>query len=401
MDTIQVTIDRLGDKGQGIGHLEDGKVIFVPRSVPGDVVAVSVVEERKSFARGIVCDMVKKSEYRQPVDCASFAKGCGGCQLPHISYTEQVRAKHQAVARALRNITTADTQWPAMWSPETSWHWRRRACVEWDTSGENTSVVIGFFEYRSKDLVDYEYCPQLEAPLAQLVQKACEILRSKVSGSGKIQFVAGDDGKVHIAILGEGRKAVQGLLSLPKVVGVQCNGKSHGQSGVVVDGIANISASTFAQASRAGNQALRDIVRQCVEQAKGNNILELFCGSGNLTSVLPAESVVVAVDRDVRHAPSLDNVTFVSSAVTTYLKKNKAVVDLCLLDPPREGALRAMDFIAHTTRSDIVYVSCHPATLARDGAKLLAHGWKLSEVHTIDMMPHTAHTEVVARFVKA
>lgn len=340
-----IEITALAAGGDGIGRDENGRVTFVPRTAVGDRVEVRFVEEKKKFARGEVVRIVEPSRDRIDPPCKHFVEGCGGCQWQHITREAQLAAKQSIVEGALRKVTTKIDR---IEDPAPPYGWRRRARfhVEGGTQG--------LYALDSNRLIAIEQCPQLEPAL----DDARRSLRPP-------------DGELYIARSTRGDIAV-------------------GDEPLEIEPGLVVRARDFAQASAAGNARLVELVRAAVGKGPGK-LLELYAGAGNFTrgfvedgwDVL-ASDVVLPVQPPAR---------FEVGQAAQVLARRKGSVDAIVLDPPRSGAAETIAGILRLGPKKIVYVSCDPATLARD-AQALA-GYRVERVTPIDLMPQTSHVEVV------
>ncbi len=393
---MDVDIESLAAGGDGVGRVE-GKVVFVPRTAPGDGVRARVVEDKKSFMRGELEAVVRPSPDRVEPPCPLFRAGtCGGCQWQHVAYTAQAGAKQEIVRTALRRLITAGLALEPIAAPVPEYHWRRRARLHW-VRRHKGEVIIGFHAPRSDRITDVPACPQLDPALEAVLAPLHELLGPGVTGTGEIDLVAGQGGKVHVAIHGPCDPAAAEALA-PAVAGVRLGKRTFGAPSVELEPGLRGSADQFAQASAAGNAALIAIVDAASAPREGQRILELHAGSGNFTRVLANGAAhVLAIDSAVQpgSAGNTEHRRADAATETAALAAAAEHFDLAVLDPPRTGDLPAVRALADLGSARIVYVSCDPATLARDADVLLAAGYRPERAWPVDLMPQTAHVEVV------
>lgn len=419
---VVVKIESLAFGGDAVGHDADGRVVFVPAAAPGDEVEVVVTEERRGWARGEPTRIVTASTDRVEPACPRFAEGCGGCQWPHVTMAAQQAAKHEIVRNALRHVV--ENVDPLV-VPTPAWRWRRRARLHWGRRPEGTPVVIGYTARRSHRLLAIGACPQLEAPLEAALAVVGPALAPHLFGAGELWLLAGGQGAVHVVV------AARGIRYLEEVAR-EIVGRAGIAGAVLRDGSASVAlgaeeidmadeavpfwaaADSFAQASAQGNAALRRLVLAEAAVGPSSRVLELYAGSANFTrdlaaragSVVAVEEVAPAVELGRRNLASrglADRVRWVRGRVERAVAAEAdGQFDVVLLDPPRAGV--ANDVIVGLARvapARIVYVSCDPATLARDIVAITGgRRYRVVKVIPVDLMPQTYHVEVVVTLEK-
>lgn len=339
--SLRLEITDVAFGGDGVARHE-GRVVFIPLTAPGDTVEARVVSERKGFLRAEVERVLTPSPDREEPGCRHFGR-CGGCCYQHMRYEAQLAMKQRQVREALARIgkiPDARVE-PIVPSPQ-PYGYRNRIAVH------AAGGVVGFWSRDGATLVDVERCPIA----SDEVNSRLGDLRERVPSEG------------HFSLRERG---------LPR--------------------------SGFAQSNRFLRDALRDAVAAALAPG-GESLFEGFCGSGFFTVAL-AESFreVEACDVDarlLRDAPRSPNITWRCGSAEEWLVRSKA--DAVLLDPPREGLSRGViDALVKRSPARLVYVSCDPATLARDAARL-AGALRLESVRPIDLFPQTAQIECVAVF---
>ncbi|MBT8495458.1 MAG: TRAM domain-containing protein [Deltaproteobacteria bacterium] len=399
-ERIELRIDEIAAGGDGVGRDTDGRVTFVPRAAPGDLLEVELVQVRKDFARGRVVSVVQASKHRIEAPCRYFAKGrCGGCQWQHISMDEQRRSKLAIAKRALRKLVDAGLELGPLLTPVADYHWRRRARLHWFRAPAATRAEIGFFAPKSQFVSDVGECLQLSEQLSSALAATRSALGPSLHGRGTLHLLEGTEG-AHVAIEGACRPgAAESLASAAGIAGVRLNDRVFGAESVTIDG-AGASADDFAQASDAGNQAIRQLVAQLSGPwRQGARVLELYAGAGNLTSALAGARVTAVERQPQRHTGAevewrVGDAAEVTAALATAGERFEGVV----LDPPRQGAKDAMPEVVRLAPAHVVYVSCNPATLARDAQVLAEAGYRPTQGQVVDSMPQTSHLEVIVAF---
>lgn len=364
-------VTALAAGGDGVARDEAGRVTFVPRTAPGDRVSIRLVVEKKAFARGELLEVTVPSPDRVAPPCESFVAGCGGCAWQHVARPAQLAAKQAIVAGALRKL---EVPVEPIADPCPPYGWRRRARFH------VSSGKLGLYALGTHRVIPLAHCPQLEPGLDAVL--AAVLAASPPDG--ELAVVRGHRGDVAVAVARPWRGA-KALVGRARIVGVIAGDERHGEPTVELEPGLVGGPWEFAQASAAGNAALVATARAALGSGPGR-LLELYAGSGNLTRGFRADGWdVVATD-----LPSAAHV------VETVAGPFDAIV----LDPPRTGAADAIAGIAKLAPSVIVYVSCDPATLARDASQLVAAGYRAERAWPLDVMPQTAHVEVVLRLVR-
>lgn len=393
MSIVDLHIASLAAGGDGVARDASGRVTFVPRTAPGDRVRVKLVTEKASFARGELLEVLAPSASRVAPACSAFERGCGGCQWLHVDRPAQLETKQALVASALRGLDGLVIEPIA--DPAPSLGWRRRARFH------SRNGRLGLYVGRTREVVPLARCPQLDPAL----DAALQFLASKSLPDGEVALLANARGEVAVGIEREWAPA-SALIGHAGIVGVLAGPTSRwGEPVLEIDADPQflVGASgvwvgpwDFAQASATGNAALVEIARTALGPGPGV-VLELYAGSGNLTRAFSADGWTVHPTDIVEPARAIPN--FSVGSVERILA-SAGSTDAVVLDPPREGAAAAVSGIAALAPRTIVYVSCDPATLARDASRIVAAGYRADRAWPVDLMPHTAHVEVVLRLVR-
>ncbi|MFO7561301.1 MAG: RsmD family RNA methyltransferase [Enhygromyxa sp.] len=432
-----VEIRDLAHGGAGVGRVvdsEESRVCFVEGALPGERVRVALDAEHKRWLRGHVLEVLTPAPERVEPPCP-IADRCGGCSWQHVDPAAQARFKGQIVAGQLRRITkSADHEPPVVPSPKPLGY-RRRARVHYRREAQaEGGLVLGFFGHRSHEIVDNRRCIVLEPALDWAVQQLRRWVehlpdRGEVHGlTNGTEVVLGLPGVRHSPELEAAiRELIEGSASGESpgiLVGVQLRGgrervgvgrtwlelDAHGPLPPVVQG-----PFTFSQAQAGQNAALVEHV-VAMARPQDRRVLELHAGVGNFTRALARvakrvwtvdgdREAVASLQRSVeRWGLSINPKRGQAEILLGKLAAGKRHYDVVVCDPPRAGIgeQAARDLIRVATRR-IVYVSCDPATLARDLAVMTAEGspFDLVDLRVFDMMPMTAEVEVVAVLERA
>jgi len=390
-----VRIGSLAAGGDGVGHLEDGRVVFVPLSAPGDLVRVRIVEESRRYVRGEIDEVVEPGASRVEPFCQHFGD-CGGCSWQHLDYAAQRIAKAGILRDALRRIGGCDlgAEGIEVTASPSPYGYRGRTRVL-EMEGR-----LGYRARGSHRLCVVESCPVLWEPVAsELGRLARERAAARDrADSGSVlewEICAGSDGRVRSSRLGPD--------SLRRT-----SGQGGPRISIEVAGEAlQLSPGTFSQA----NVLLLDRLVTSVGEAvgEGHLLVELFAGAGMFTLPLARRfEQVVAVEgspgaaEDLRAnlgTANLHGVEVHEAPVETWLAADSSArPDAVLLDPPRSGLPPgAAEGLVRLEAARIAYLSCDPATLARDVALLRAGGYGLTAVEGFDLFPQTPHVEALVR----
>jgi len=374
----KIEITRVAAGGDGVGHI-DGKVSFVPYGLPGDHVDIDIVKKEKNFMRGTIANISEPSPHRVTADCPVFEQ-CGGCTWLHFGYPGQAQWKQQIVQDSFKRIGRLDVD--VTWVDDESLRtgYRTRATFR------SVEGKWGFLEEKSHRVVPIDACPLLHPNLNAAVDK--------------LQGVS-MDASVEITVNPEGDDClVWTKVPQPKLEerfgscnAEQQEGELHG---FLFDGTPIVNG-CFSQSSLLLNRMLVNVVDRCIDTSE--SILDLYCGSGNFTLHYAKNSELVGIDQTIpaieAAAQLAPNAYFPGDeAVMSSWIQNKAW-DTIVLDPPRVGAKAIVDALAKCKASQIVYISCDPATLARDVRTLSESDWNVHSVTAVDMFPNTSHIETV------
>ncbi len=391
----EIEIESLASSGEGVGRLDEGKVVFVRDTAPGDRVRISGRHVNKGFARAEVLSLVEVAASRTTPRCPVFGR-CGGCAWQHIDYEEQCRSKEKILVDALTRIG-GYPELPAIRivpSP-LRYHYRTRTRLRVSREG------IGFHRAQSNRIEAIRNCPVLVPEL----DRELEVLAERVA-RGEVDLDA-DEVEWELAIGDEG-----GARSLRVDSNSASETARRKESDEVFlrvgpDRVA-ISEGGFFQANASLRNLLVDRVIESSTASRTESLIELYAGAGFFTlslagrfeKVVSVESDRLAVsdlEANLAHAHRV-NVEVVRGRVEASLADfaNRRP-DVLFLDPPRTGLARgAAERLAAVGASRIVYLSCNPASLSRDLAGLRVAGYRLDSVEAFDLFPQTPHVEALA-----
>ncbi len=385
-DIIEVETERLAFGGEAVARL-GGFTLFIPFAAPGERVRVRITEKKKNFARAVIEEILRPAVERRAPRCPHFGE-CGGCHLQHIPYTSQIEAKSEFIRDSLARIGRIEWADKIEIRRSVEYGYRSRAQIKVDRSGDQ--VRIGFNRRASHSVCDVESCPVLSDDL----NSALTTLRSKLQSGDAPQ-----KDEFEIAASREGVSISPSLEGLP-------TGALEQRVG---DYTYRFSPSVFFQ----GNSLLlEEMIAESVGEKRGALAVDLFAGVGLFTlpmARLYKRVIGIEAEREaVRFAKEnlagniIQNVEFHCAAVEHWLEnfETTETIDFLLLDPPRSGAALAIEEIARLRPSRIAYVSCDPATLARDLRKILDAGYELKQISGFDLFPQTYHVETIAQLAR-
>lgn len=426
MSQQTVTIDNLAFGGDGAARLEDGRVVFVPRTIPGEVVTIEVTKSKKSWARAKVVEVVEPSPDRVKSACPQF-KRCGGCQFWHMKYDAELRHKTDAARESIERVSHSTIPDPEIIGAPGDARYRNRATFH-IKSGD-----VGFYAPGTQKVVDIEECPVVDERIERARRLLAPVVKKLKVGDLFIETAGPDEVVVvvetnasaqevrgttqEVARIAEKNSLIRGAIVEGKqredrlVVGEPTPDASEAIQGG--PGHFVVPARRFRQGNQAMNFKLVRHVQELVEQIGPTNVLELFAGMGNLTGSIGRkvehvdafefDTDAVATGRSVLNAMGLMNVRLKRANLSENpLPKGEVdSYDLVVLDPPRSGATEVCEALANSGINDVVYVACDAACLGRDAKTLLESGYEWESVTMLDMFPRTAHVETVAHFRKA
>lgn len=413
MEAVEIT--GITSEGAGVGRLDDGRVTFVHRTAPGDLARVRVTEEKARWTRAELVDVLEPGPGRREAPCPHYDR-CGGCTLEHLTYAAQLEAKAGVAADALQRIGGLDVGVPPVTpSPSTS---RYRNRVTFTLRRGRDGVIAGFHELEAPDrLVDItDACLLPEQPLAT----AWGELRSSWGPNAR-RLPSGDElrltlrssrvGEVALMVDGgyaPGRAAelvdaVDGLVALwhrPEGSGRYrlLAGEATLRDDWSGDDL-ELSGDVFTQVNREAAALLERHVLDRVLADGPGRVLDAYCGVGLHARRLEREGVeVVGIEahpRAVAEARRAAPDSRILEGTVAERLPESLPVDVAILNPPRAGVeAGAVEWLAAEGPERIVYVSCDPATLARD-LKRLGDRYEVAEIRCFDMFPQTAHVETV------
>jgi 23S rRNA (uracil1939-C5)-methyltransferase len=418
MITFDLHLTTITHGGAALGRHE-GRAIFVPYALPGETVSVEIMQDKGRYAFARLVEVLEPSPNRVTPPCPYFGPtACGGCQWQHIDYQTQLGLKAEIVADQLARIggITDPTVHPVL-PDDSGWAYRNHAQFHPAPEGG-----LGFqsapshdqAEGQSRRVVAIEECPILHPLLSNLYatldldMEGLHRLGLRVgtaTGDQMLIFEVAQDLPPSLEI----DLPVSCVLLLSDGQHANLIGHNH-----ITETVANhtyrISAPSFFQINTSQAEQLVRLVLECLDLRGDETVLDAYCGVGLFTVPLAERAGLVvgielapsAIADMMENTADLDNVDIIEGPVEAVLPDLDLSLDAAVVDPPRAGVDRfALDALIASHPARVVYVSCDPATLARDAKRLARAGYRLVEVQPVDMFPQTYHVESVALFVAA
>jgi 23S rRNA (uracil1939-C5)-methyltransferase len=433
-EPVRATIESLSHEGRGVCHVE-GKVVFVSRALPGEEVMFRYTQQRSKFDLGDVVEVLEPSPQRIEPRCPHFGV-CGGCSLQHLSPADQIATKQQRLLENLEHLGKVTPE--EVLPPLTAQHWgyRRKARLGVKYMRREQVVRVGFRERHSAFLTDAKQCDVLHPTVGSRLSELAELV-NQLSVRDKVPQIEVAIGDQHAALVfrhleplsredeqrlsefgqanelviftqSGGPRTIQRLWPVPEAGDDFHLGYRLPNYNVELQ----FRPTDFTQVNAELNRQMIDRAIDMLDLGPEDRVLDLFCGLGNFSlplarragAVVGVEGEQGLVERAEENAcrNGLDNVEFHATDLTGDLSVEPWYgkgFNKLLLDPPRSGAAVVVEHLPQPLPELIVYVSCDPATLARDAGVLVhQHGYRLLKAGVMDMFPHTAHVESIALF---
>jgi 23S rRNA (uracil1939-C5)-methyltransferase len=429
-EPAQAFVESLSHDGRGVARVE-GRAVFIDGSLPGETVAFRYTRLRRDFAEGRVEEVLEPSPERVEPFCAHFGV-CGGCALQHLAPEAQIRHKETQLLEQLKRIGKVEPVkvWEPLTGPVAGYRCKARLGVKF--VAKKGRVLVGFREKSSALLADLKRCPVLHPAVGEKLEALAGLifslgLRENIP---QIEVALGDDrhALVFRVMDDPNRDDLARLSDFGAAHGFDIYLQRHGPASLSplypenppppgyaledFDVDFRFQPGEFTQVNPAINRAMVARALELLDPRPEETVLDLFCGLGNFTLPLArrareatgVEGDAGLVERARANARrnGLENVRFHAADLfhpVTGQGWAERSYDKLLLDPSRTGAREILEHVSRWKPSRVVYVSCNPATLARD-AEILVHslGYRLTGAGVMDMFPHTAHVESIALF---
>lgn len=442
-----VSITGLGTNGEGVGKYE-GFTVFVPYALPEEEVKVRITLVKKQYAVGEVVDIVKPSPHRIEPRCEVYGT-CGGCQLQHVTYEEQLKLKTQKVKDVIERLAkdNPDLVLPAL-GPKEPWYYRNK--MQMPVGGQKNKPLMGFYGRGSHDIVDIDTC-YIQQEANNELTRLCRELMVKTStepyneqtGHGSIRHIIGRINRANdewMLVIVSSTKSIPeedvwvktltaafpSLKSIvinhnPKKTNVIMGPKNRLLYGSeqITDYIGHfefhISPHSFFQVNPEQTTVLYEKALEFANLTGEETVIDAYCGTGSISLFLAekakqvigieiVEPAILDARRNAKRNGYTNTEFIVADAAIEMPKLYKKGVepDVIVVDPIRAGCkLEVLEAAAHMQPKRIVYVSCNPSSMARDIAILKEKGYTLVKVQPVDMFPQTAHCEAISLLTRS
>ena len=440
-DILEVSIESISSSGEGISK-PDGFVVFVDGGCPEDILKVKIEHINKNYAKASVVKIIKPSKYRVEPFCPMY-KVCGSCQLQFVNYDYQLELKRQIVQDTIKAIGGLDTIVETVVPSPQIKEYRRKIQYPISETKNSKRILAGYYKKSSHEIVNIKHCPIQPEICDQII----DFIREKapqfgISGynekkhNGDLRHVVirnsaynGDNLVVLVLnstkIFGKVKDFAKAIYDeFPEVKGV-CANFNFKKTNVILgretallageefieekllDKVFKIGGDTFFQVNPKSAENIFKYVKNEISKSGSPSVLDAYAGIAAFGVVISdVAKTVVSVEenkssiekaKDVIKENNIKNVELFAQDTVKYLKSVKRNFDITILDPPRKGCSQeSLDETLKHTKSKIIYVSCNPATLARDLKYLKEKGCKIDSIRPFDMFCHTYHIENVA-----
>ncbi|HQV72252.1 MAG TPA: 23S rRNA (uracil(1939)-C(5))-methyltransferase RlmD [Dokdonella sp.] len=431
MQNPEVEIESLTHDGRGVARL-DGKTVFVAGALPGERALIRYIKRHRNYDEARVEELLSRSVDRVEPRCPHFGV-CGGCAFQHLPAGRQIEVKQNVLAENFERIGKVS---PERWLPplgDEEWGYRRKGRLSVKWVEQKNKAVVGFREDNPRFIADLSVCHTLLPEVGRRIDALSELIGSLEARReiAQIEIAAGDDTVAlvfrHLLPLVEADREKLKAFGVQHDLAILLQPK--GPDSVhplwpetldlhfrIVEADVDLAFKPldFIQVNAGMNQRMIRRTLDLLDVQADDVVLDLFCGLGNFTLPIARHAAaVVGVEGDeglvARAAANaerndIDNARFhaadllLNHASTAWARAGYGKM---LLDPPRSGAAAVLDYLPRKGTDRIVYVSCHPGSLARDAGILVnRHGFRLAEAGVMDMFPHTAHVESIALFIR-
>jgi 23S rRNA (uracil1939-C5)-methyltransferase len=391
-EVYEVTVEKLVYGGDGLAHIGT-QAVFVPLSAVGDQLRVRITEVERNYARASIEEILSPSPSRRTPPCPHFGR-CGGCQLQHLDYSAQLAAKISFVRESLRRIGGIEWDGEIAIRYAEEFGYRSRAEIK-VARNDDGGPRIGYFRAGTREVWEVSDCLLLLPAANRELQRLHAEPRLIPSDATRVYLTAGDEGVIVTPATGEQERAAE----------IDAAGTAHQR-------IAGLDYSFGVRSFFQSNRLLvEELVKVATAERRGRVAVDLYAGVGLFTlplaqcfeQVYAVEGNRAAAGHGAQNARAnnLSNVRYEAISVEAWLKYKATALprpDLILLDPPRAGAgPQVIKRVAEIAPPALTYISCDPATLARDLRLLLDHRYQITALTVLDMFPQTFHVEAVAQ----
>ena len=441
----EATVTDYTAEGQGVAHI-DGCAVFIPNSIAGEVYRVRIEVAKKNWAAGKIVEILEKSPHRCNRECP-VAKLCGGCDFWHMDYEEETRLKAERVKNCLNRLAGEELEKVEILSAPTCHGYRNKA--QYPVSSKKGRAFAGFFKAGTHEVVENQRClilpeetDRVKDAVMDYVNQYRVTVYDEGSHTGLLRHIyvrrGAVSGQILVCLAVNGRKLpkpeelirrlekIEGFTTLVLSVNTKKGNAVLGDEfitlygpGFIEDTLCGLtfrlSPRSFYQINHHQAQRLYEAAISQAEITKEDTVLDLYCGVGTITlcmasaagKVIGVEVIPQAVEdaKDNARRNGIENAEFFcgdAGAAALELEKQGIKADVVVVDPPRKGLnADTIEALARFSPRRIVYVSCDPATLARDVALLKERGYRLKNALAADLFPRCSHVESIVTLIKA
>lgn len=437
-DIYDANISSYGSEGEGVCKI-DGYTVFVPGAAAGDLARIKIVKALKNYGYGKLIKVISPSADRCVPVCPVAGK-CGGCSIMHLDYDAQLRYKQQKVSDSLKRIGGINVTVEETVASPLQTEYRNK--VSLPVSSENGKIAVGFYAVGSHRVVESDncilqmpFCKEIEKTVVSYMENNGISPYNEETGKGSIRHIfirnGFHSGEIMVVIasakkeLPNEKELVASLSANKNVKSVIINynpKKTNVILGIqsrllygrdfIYDSISGLNFKighrSFYQVNTPVTELLYNKVLELMGDCSEKTVFDIYCGIGTISlfaassakKVIGVEYVPEAVKNARENAKenNIDNAEFYVGDAAEVIKKlyeDGIGADIVILDPPRKGCIDILDTVANISPEKIIYVSCNPATLARDAKVLELSGYRVISVTPYDMFPHTSHVETV------
>jgi len=426
---MKIKIEKLIYEGFGLGHDEAGKAIFVKKSVPGDLLEVEIIKDKKNYSEAVIKNVIQPSPMRVTPRCPHFGS-CGGCNHQNIDYNDQLRLKGEIFAETLSRAKVETAPLPIIPGSASDFYYRNTIVFSFFLDGANNISLAMHDSPHFTELIPIDQCFLQSEFANQIMAEIKDFINNHFDDKSIFKFLQVREGKAtrefmirlitNTTTLPHKEEFIALLKKHPEIRSFyhsyhDQNRKKQFHNHLFGDLVIHekvgrikyqMSPLSFFQTNSMGVKTLYDTVKDFADIKMGESILDLFCGAGTIgiyLSTLAKKVLGVELNQnainDAKANVKINNVKnaeFICDDAWYYLNKLDSPFDIIVFDPPRAGLMKEMiKNAARVKPKKIVYASCDPATFARDIKEFENYGFSLIKVQPIDMFPQTCHIECV------
>ena len=390
-----VEIIRFDHQGRGIGLLNN-KITFIKGAIPGEIVECTITNNKKNYQEGKIVKIIKENNTRIKPICPYF-NTCGGCQLMHINYDEQLKFKQEKIENIIHKYTDNSIKINNIIKCDNMYNYRNKATI-------HVNKKIGFYKENTNEIIDIKYCYLLDNKINDILKK----LQNKKLYNDEI--IIRSNG-INTLIFNKNDKNNLSNINSDNII---LNNKILKGNNYIIENLKElkyiVSPQSFFQVNTKQTIKLYDKIKELADLNKNDNVLDLYCGTGSIgiylskycNKILGVEINEQAINdaNKNKELNNLTNIKFIVGDAKDVIKKTNFKPNVIIVDPPRSGLFKGMiDDLHKFNANKIIYVSCEPITLARD-LKELKDYYKIEQIQPVDMFPNTYHVENVVLLTK-